>query len=320
MLERCSYTFKHKLPNEDWAEINIPADAMGNGRGVPELMNSGVVIHNPKLFTEYMNEQIGEFNRVPGQRRSIKYEQCGWKGRDYLYGTVLYKSDGSALKVVTNDEIASRTKLGLGPVLDGDARKWVSITNQLFPFDHYCAWLNIGFSFGSMFMPWHSRSEGGVLISNFTPESGRGKTRIAQVCAAIWGHWNALSIKDYDTAASQGLILAALCNIPGFVDELAHFARHVQFGIIHLREFIDKFAAGHDKHRALQHGMGIRHQLGSWQIILITTSNQSIIDMVDVSGGAIPGGNASSNRILELDATPPRTFDPLLGDQLEPHI
>jgi hypothetical protein len=320
VLDLCSYTFKHWLPNEGWREINIPASAMGNGRGIPELMDQGVIVHDPKRFTEYMNEQLGEFNRVPGQRRAVKYEQCGWKGFNYLVGTTLYRSDGSVLKVVTTDEIAGRTKIGLGPVSGGDARAWVSITNQLFPHDHHCAWINIGFSFGSMFMPWHSKSEGGVLISNITPESGKGKTRIAQVCAGIWGNWNALSIKDYDTAASQGLILACLCNIPGFVDELAHFARHAQFGVVHLREFIDKFAAGHDKHRALQHGMGIRHQLGSWQMILITTSNQAVTDLVDVYGNNTSGGNAPSMRILELDATPPQTFDAQLGDKLEPYI
>jgi Domain of unknown function (DUF927) len=318
VLEKTSYTFKHWLPNEGWTEINVPGSSMGNGRGIPELMDSGVIIHDPKLFTKYMNEQIGEFNRVPGQRRSIKYEQCGWKGRDYLFGTVLYKADGTVLKVITNDEVASRAKLGLGAVAGGDPRIWVSINNQLFPLDHYCAWLNIGFGFGSIFMPWHSRTEGGLLVSNFTPESGKGKTRIIQAAAAIWGHWNALSIKDYDTPASQGLILAALCNIPGFVDELAHFARHPQYGILHLREFLDKFAAGHDKHRALQHGMGIRHQLGFWAMILLTTSNQSIQDLVDVQGGLV--GNAPGMRIAEFDATPPRAFDTQLGDQLEPHL
>jgi hypothetical protein len=194
----------------------------------------------------------------------------------------------------------------------------VSITNQLFSFDHYCAWFNIGCSLGSIFMPWHSRTEGGVIVSNFTPESGKGKTRIAQVCAAIWGLWNALTIKDYDTPASQGLILACLNNLPFFVDELGHFARHPQFGVIHLREFLDKHAAGTDKHRALQHGMGIRHQLGTYCNAGITTTNQPILDLVDSQGGIL--GNAPGMRIGELDATPPRAFDTQLGDQLEPHL
>jgi hypothetical protein len=318
VLEKTSYTFKHYLPNEGWTEINVPGSSMGNGRGIPELMDNGVIIHNPKVFTEYMNEQIGEFNRVPGQRRSIKYEQCGWKGRDYLAGGLLFRSNGGVERVVTSDEIAARVKLGLGPVAGGNARVWVSITNQLFSLDHYCAWFNIGASLGSMFMPWHSRTEGGVIVSNFTPESGKGKTRIAQACAAIWGLWNALTIKDYDTAASQGLILACLNNIPFFVDELGHFARHPQFGVVHLREFLDKHAAGTDKHRALQHGMGIRHQLGTWCNTGITTTNQPILDLVDSQGGLL--GNAPGMRIGELDATPPRTFDTQLGDQLEPHL
>jgi hypothetical protein len=318
VLEKTSYTFKHLLPNEGWAEINIPAESMGNGRGVPELMAHGVIVHDPKLFTQYMNEQIGEFNRVPGQRRSIKYEQCGWKGHNFLSGTMLYRSDGRVEKVITSDEIASRVKLGLGAVPDGDARIWVSCTNQLFSFDHYCAWFNIGCSLGSIFMPWHSRTEGGVIVSNFTPESGKGKTRIIQAACAIWGLWNALTIKDYDTPASQGLILACLNNLPFFVDELGHFARHPQFGVVHLREFLDKHAAGTDKHRALQHGMGIRHQLGTWSNTGMTTTNQPIQDLVDSQGGIL--GNAPGMRIGELDATPPRSFDTQLGDQLEPHL
>src|SRR5262249_25163893 len=248
------------------------------------------------------------------------YEQCGWKGKDFLFGTLLFNTRGSSSRAVTNEEVSSRTKLGLGPVGGGDARHWVSITNQLFPHDHYCAWFNIGCSFGSIFMPWHSRSEGGTIVSNVTPESGKGKSHIAKACAGIWGHWNALTIKDYDTPASQGLILAVLCNIPGFVDELAHFAKNAQFGALHLVEFIEKFAAGHDKHRALPHGMGIRIQLGTWAMILITTSNQPIIDLLDVHRGNTLTGNALGMRVFELNAMPPRMFDTKLGDDLEPHI
>jgi Domain of unknown function (DUF927) len=312
--KRSSYTFKHFLPKEGtWTTINVPAADMANGHGVPELLAKRVVVRHEALFRQYMNEQVGEFGR--SKMALHKYEQFGWKheDREFLFGTKLYSPEGIR-DVVLTDSLGHRAGMGIGPARGGEVRAFVSLLNQLFRPDHYCAWFNLFAGFGTPFQRWHSSTEGGMLLSNYTADSAKGKTKILNATAAIWGQWNALKIKHYDTASSKGLMLAELANLPGFFDEIAHFVTDPKHGPTLLREFLDMLSAGTDRQRALGHGVGIRPQLGMWQLLVQASTNRPIVDILEVFMAA---ETAPIRRLFECDATPPNAFDPMLGEHLE---
>jgi hypothetical protein len=314
-----SITLKHKLPHEAWTTINIGAEMFSDARFHGELMRHHVLVFEPKLLKQYIIEQVEKFNR-DNAMRSTRYEQFGWKGIDtetpsFLHGATLHCPGPLRLPAVTNDELMLRVRNGLMPMPGGSARDLVSVMNQLFPPDHYVAWFSIIASFTSLCHAFFDRTSGGTLI-NLVGPTGRGKTNILRAGAAVWGKWDALAIKHYDTPPSIGLTLAGLGNLPAFIDEVHHFALDPQFGVTRLRSFVDMFNAGTDKHRAMQFGTGVRAQQARWAMNAFATSNQSIIDLVE-TGTQMVDGVAATMRMIELPGEPPRQFDSWLGSSLQ---
>ena len=316
-LGRVFCAFKHKPPNEPWCSIIVPAgDLSGSAtKGLAMLADSGAHIRHNGRFLEYMRDQLHEWKST--HRYGMRFEQCGvkFKGAAFLAGSSLYRETGIE-QVSVSDEVAIREKLGLGPRPDGDLREFRSTLNKLWKPDNYCAQFNLASSYGSVLHPLLNQNQGSVAIVNMSPESQTGKSVILYACAAIWGLWDALSLKDQDTAASVGLILASLGNLPAFVDEIQHFARH---DVERLRAFLDLFTSGIDKHRALPYGIGVRIQTSRWLMTLLTSSNTSIIDIIQALGKAGSSDEAATNRYLEL-LWPTCDFDQSVGPELERHL
>lgn len=312
-------TLKHKPPNEPWCTISVPAGHLsGNAaKGLAQIADGGAHIRNHALFLEYVRDQIAEWKLK--NRWGMRYEQCGWKPQGFLSGSRLYTPTDVQI-VPVSDEVAIREKLGLGPQPGADVREFLAALNKGFPPDHYCAQLNLAFSYGTVLHQLLNQYQGSLVVVNMSSQSQTGKSVILYACAAIWGLWDALSLKDQDTAPSLGLILAALKNLPGFVDEIQHFARDQVHGVQKLLTFLDLFTSGIDKHRALPFGVGVRVQTSRWLTFLITSSNTSIIDLVQALGKAGSSDEARTNRYIELDALPPRDFDQTAGPELERHL
>lgn len=313
-----SITLKHKLPHEPWTTINIGAECFSDSRYHGELLRHHVVVHEPKLLKEYIIGQAEIFNRG-SVMRSVRYEQCGWKELDtrtpaFLHGATLHRP-GLRLPAITNDDLLLRVRNGLMSAPEGSARELVSVLSQLFPPDHYVAWFSIIAAYTSVCHAFFDRMSGGTLI-NLVGPTGHGKTQILRAGAAVWGKWDALAIKHYDTPPSMGLTLAALGNLPAFIDEIHHFALDPQFGVMRLRGFVDMFNAGTDKHRALQFGTGVKAQQARWAMNAFSTANQSILDLVE-TGTQMLDGVAATMRMIELPGHSPRPFDSWLGSSLQ---
>lgn len=314
------YTFKHKPANEPWCSISVPAGHMSGSatKGLASIADGGALIRDNGLFLEYMRDQLDEWK---GKHQwGIRYEQCGVKhdGKAFLSASNLYTCDGFQ-QVAVSDEVAIREKLGLGPRAGGDVREFLSTLNKLWLPDHYCAWMNMALSYGSALQWLLNQYQGSLVVVNMSPHSQTGKSVILYAAAAIWGLWDALSLKDQDTAPSMGLILAALGNLPAFVDEIQYFASDPLYGPQRLRAFLNLYTSGIDKHRAMPYGLGVRVQTNRWLSFLLTSSNTSIIDLVQALGKAGSSDEAATNRYLEF-LVQTRNFDQVLGPQLERHL
>jgi len=304
------YVFQHHLPHHGWSPIALDASALWNGLGLPRLASGGALIRDAKLFVRFAHDSVRDWNKA--NKMKILYEQCGWKDdyHSFLVGHRLYKSNGTVIEAIGNDELATRGQW-LGPVPGGDVRKWVTTTSALIPPDHHAAIFAILCSFAAPLMAFHPKQEGGTILSLLSTMSAKGKTTILEICGSVWGLMRGLEIKSYDTGPSKGLVFATLANIPVIFDELATLAKKQHPEL--LAEFVNMFSQGTDKLRALQHGQGIRHTQGGWLTVLLTASNHSIIDQL---GATSRLSDAPGMRVLELPAAWNKLFNVVEGEKL----
>lgn len=310
------YAFRHQQPGRPWETISVPALEYKSGRGVALLSDKNVVIRDSNKFLDYAAKQLGKV--VDSGRIGVRYEQCGLKtDGQVLFGNQLYGLGSTVNEAVVNAEIQARINLGLGLRPGADVRAFLAALNDLFPPDHYCAFLNIGLSGCSLFNPWHTRSAGGLIGVNWTPESAMGKSMIIWAAGAMWSsNREALWIKDIDTLSSQGLIMAALNNIPILIDEIQYWNRGPD-GVTRLLELLSKLANGGDKNRAQPFGAGIAKQVLRFALNALCTSNADIIELIEVLGKQAASDHAQGNRVWVMDARPPHDFDGSRGDRLE---
>jgi hypothetical protein len=304
-----SYIFRQFLPHHGWHEISVSAATFFSARGVSELAAGGAVIRDHKLFSRYVHDALVAWHR--DHPMSELYEQYGWKANDtaFLVGRNLYTANGVEI-VSVSDELAARAHL-LGPSEGGDIRLWASTANKLFG-GHMPSLLALLASFAAPLMRFHTKYEGGAILSLLNSGSGTGKTTTLEGAMSIWGDPQGLSLTNNDTLAAKGLSLAAAGNLPVMYDELAGIMSKRDPDA--LKSLVEIVSSGHDRRRALQHGAGLRHSQGTWQLNLLTASNRSIVDMLDIFAN---GTDAPGWRILEVNANYPQRFDYATGDHLK---
>jgi len=303
-----SYTFQQYLPQHGWRAINIGASVLFSSNGMGHLADSGAVVRDGKLFVRYVHDHLGVWHKV--NRMEARYEQCGWKEQDtrFLIGNQLYGPNGITT-VTSTDEIATRAQF-LRPEPGGDVREWTKAANQAIGGDPVRAFAMLA-SFAAPLMRWQSKHEGGTLLSLVSRLSGTGKTFLLNTAASVWGTMQGLEMSSLDTQASRGLTFAVLGNLPVVFDELGLIARGKDPEA--LRNLVMLYSVGHDKARALQHGRGLLHSQNTWQGVLITASNVSILDQLAVFARDT---DAPQWRVLELRAEFPQHFDYAAGDRL----
>lgn len=289
---RCSLSFQHYLPHHGWLPLTVDAGRMFNGHGIPDLAGGGFVVRDNKMFLDFVRDSINLYNNEHAMGK--RYDQCGWKpNNEFLLGTTMITSEG-IFSESTSEEVRIRAQW-MGPGEGGDPRVWAQTIGTMFVPDNHGAMFTLMCSFGAPFMSWHTKEEGGCVVSLVNRRSGKGKSTILKAAASVWGLMRAFEMSSYDTGPSKGIMLGALCHLPAIHDELGLVARDKDPQLLY--NFIMLISHGHDKMRAMQHGEGIRHNQANWALPLLTASNHSIIDHLDVFG---KGTDAPGFRILEL--------------------
>jgi hypothetical protein len=138
-------------------------------------------------------------------------------------------------------------------------------------------------------MPFHTDKEGGAILSLFSNGTNQGKTTALTAAASVWGDLQGLHLLNSSTLVARGLVWSALRNLPCIYDECTK----TDPGI--LRQMVETFTTGHDKQRGKVDAT-LRHELNSWQMIMITGGNQSLVETLNYDKGS----NAQAYRILEL--------------------
>ena len=286
-------------------EISLPAKSVfGHGSG-SELADRGANIHEHTHFMRYVRGAIDLF--YGANRLSVRFDQFGWKDSDnaFLFGLDLYNGVG-VKRVMGNDEIQIRCKEDwVGPCKGGDIEGWKQSINALFASGCEPQSVALLASFAAPLMRFQERDEGGAIIHLVTRESGTGKSTALIGAASVWGRREGLGLTNEDTKVSKALTLGALGNLPVIYDEIS--IRDPEA----IKAFVLNFTNGRDKMRATRGGE-IRHTASTWQTILISAANTSLVDVLSAQGSP----EAPAMRILEFGLNLPDELKHVQGDKL----
>ena len=295
--------FKQRLPERGWMEIPLSARLLFSHSSGAELADRGANIHEQTHFLRYVRGAMDLF--YAANRLSMRYDQFGWKQDDtaFLYGLDLYGPAGTT-HVMGNDELQVRCKEDwVGPCKGGDLEGWKQAVNALFASGCEPQSVALLAAFAAPLMRFQERDEGGAIIHLVTRESGTGKSTALIGAASVWGRREGLGLTNEDTKVSKALTLGALGNLPVVYDEIT--LRDPEA----IRAFVVNFTNGRDKMRATRAG-AIHHTASTWQTILISAANSSLVDALSVQNNP----EAPAYRIMEFSLDVPKAYEQ--GDRL----
>lgn len=309
-------TFIHLIPSLGWRQFTISmVKLLGHG-GLAEIGRFGVnIAHDAgNHFLRYVRTALDEaYKQLKMQTR---YDQYGWKDANtaILFGKMLYTSTGLEITCTGSEELKIRNGwLGPGAGHKSTATpekyglaQWTVSANALFAAGCEAQSVALLASFAALLMRFFSTDEGGAVISLVTKESASGKTTALAGAFSVWGARQGLSITSDDNQVTKWLTLGALGNLPLVHDEIA------TRDPVQLKELITTFTNGRDKMRATREGQ-IRHSASTWQTVLITASNSSLIDSLTAESEE----DAPQYRVLELSLEVPEGLRYQIGDALK---
>lgn len=300
-----TYVFKQYIPSKGWFDIGVSGKVLFGQSSASELADRGANIHEHAHFIRYARAAIDLHYRR--SRLSIRYEQFGWKNDDtaFLYGLDLYTM-GGVERVTGNDELQIRCKESwVGPATGGSLDAWKAAVNALFVSGCEPQSVCLVASFAAPLMRFQERDEGGAIIHLVTRESGTGKSTALIGAASVWGRREGLGLTNDDTRISKALTLGALGNLPVIHDELTIRDPEV------IKNFVINFTNGRDKMRATRFGE-IRHTASTWQTLLLSAANTSLVDALTVQGDP----EAAAMRVMEFRLEIPEELKHSQGDRL----
>jgi hypothetical protein len=135
----------------------------------------------------------------------------------------------------------------------------------------------------------------GMIVSAYSPESGRGKSLALETALAVWAHPTHGKNKLSDTMNQVGRKLGMLRHLPVYWDELQSAETAAQFAQLGF-----SLTLGVEKGR-LNSDATIKAS-GSWATLLTVATNQSIREIM-VRNSA-KNSDAGVNRVLEFQVGP----------------
>lgn len=299
-----SIALKHKPPHEDWQTTEIPLRMLFSSSGMAEVLGRGIIVHESDLFKKFLRESIDLLNAEG--KADVQFEQFGWKEDEtaFLVGKSLY-TKSRVREAAGNAEVTKRARdLGIRP--GGNLAEWKAAADQLFAVGCEPQGFALLCSFAAPLMRFLSHDEGGAVISITSRASGTGKSTALAAVASVWGQLAGLHFVNIDTKVSKGIVMGVLGNLPIIYDELSNRDPEI------VKEFIETFTNGRDKMRGTGEGQ-IIHTACTWQTLLISGNNKSLVDTVR----AAKGSDAMNTRIIEFAVELPDHIKHAKGDGLK---
>jgi Domain of unknown function (DUF927) len=300
---RYSYLLRHLLPKEGWRFVSVEAQQMFAANSIAYLAQQGIIIHDAKLWHDYMRKTVSEFHR--NNVTSTRYDQFGWKAdrTQFLLGRYLY-TPGGKVTVQGGTEVANRAAY-FGPQRPtANLFVWTEAADALFGKASLALGIQILASFGAPLMRLLLTVDGGCAVHLFSSVSGAGKSWALDCAWSVWGLKKAMMLVNDDTKVAKPLVMAALNNLPVCYDEIFNKDHDV------VRSLINLFSDGRDRQRGTADG-GLRQVDATWCTLMLTNSNHDLLEILDTAGVDAPGF-----RVLQL-LCPKLDFDKATADSLK---
>lgn len=295
------YRFRHYLPRSGWHTVELSAGQARGQHVVSTFADAGLNIRDGEAFRRFVAFSVDAFHKE--RDMETQYEQYGWKiDGSFLYGDRLYTA--AKTDIVPASAVMRARNQWLGPKEGGSLATWRDAVNRLFGAGSEGQSFAICAAFAAPLMPFVS-DEGGAIVSLVTRASSPGKTTsITGAYTVFASDKRALGTSLIDTANSMPEALSLLCNLPVFHDEFKGDPEVIDRKV---REFTE----GRSKQRLDRSGQ-LQTNVGTWQTILLTASNQSLVDTV----GGLNGSDAMAYRILEFPVQSGDTISHVEADRL----
>lgn len=296
-------TITHWAPHDGWQEVNLPAGDLTATGSFQTLGNHHIEVYPTiqRPFTLFMSRAKQDYKET--QRTDLQHETFGWKDDSFLIGNNLIAHGAVGHAGISEELKKYATKLKS----IGELSAWSVGAQHLFAPGYEYQALAVLASLAAPLMRFAPYP--GTIYSMVHSQSGRGKTFAVEVATSVWGSEQALWISHRDEKVSTGdtikaqyRAMALFKNLPIIIDEMRETDPEK------LRGFILGFTDG-SPNKGLNRDGSMRAIFGSWQTVMLTTSNKSIVDIVTVNNDP-----AAASRVFEITAHLPRDADPARGE------
>lgn len=189
---------------------------------------------------------------------------------EFVIGAQTYTASG--VKVTYLDSRAqamAEHKMTVAGTLD----EWKKIPRLYHELDQESAQLLMCASFGSVFMPLGIGTATNVAYNFYDTVGGKGKTSLLAALASVWGDPSSLPLSKTDTVSAKYQQYSVYHNLPILIDEITGMSAG------DIANMLYDLVNGREKNRSNRQGTELQRG-GSWQTITVSTSNQSLYEML----------------------------------------
>lgn len=267
-------------------EVDIPMDVASEERGLSKFLSSE-----------------GIFNSDEYKRGTLQYvTYCArWmqsNAEEYFASASMGWTD-DRVGFIVGDRLITRghvsqhaTSVAIEHVTEncvpnGTADRWYQAANVFaLPGSEVHA-LSVLIGLGSPL--FHLSGQKGVIY-NLLGEGGVGKTTLLNFISSAWGRPDSEIAKLDDTVRAQQAIFGAYSSIPVTFDEITNIDEDAMSNLAYA------ITSGRTRHRLNRAGQ-LRRNDTSWDFVLCTTSNGSLLDLLGKDNAA---GVAQQSRVFEV--------------------
>ena len=155
----------------------------------------------------------------------------------------------------------------------GNLEAWKQIPRLYRELDQKSAQLLMCASFGSVFMPLGIGTATNVMYNFYDTIGGKGKSSLLSALASVWGDPSSLPLGRTDTISAKYQQYSVYHNLPILIDEITGMKAEDMAAMLY------DLVNGREKNRSNRSGTELQRG-GSWQTITVSTSNQSVYEML----------------------------------------
>lgn len=278
--------FAETEPNKT-EQIHLPFEVIGAVNELrKELSRQGVTVldKNIKLVEEFLLSWISKLKKT--KDAIVNTSPFGWnvsngKVEGFVYGGKLYTP--TDVRAAQSPDVASARSYT--PV--GDIQPWINAAKLITDQKRPALDAIVASSFGAPLVRFTDMLG---LMMNCVGESGIGKSTAVDVGLTVWGHRVKAKNVLVDTDNSVMNKIGELRSLPIFWDDLQPEATR-RYG-----RMTFQVTYGKEKDRLNQNAK--RREAGTWQTLMISTSNNSLLDFLTENSNATT--TAGIYRLFEI--------------------